>query len=81
MEGPFEVYVDLVRWRTYRFQESDKDAGKLAQRWCCATMLSEVVWRASITCEYSYYGLSDYSSNIVWVYGNYDKQYASLSYM
>ena len=36
-------------------------------------MLFEVVWRASITCGYSYYGLSDYSSNIVWVYDNYDK--------
>ena len=54
-----------------------QDESKVAQRWCCATLLFEIVWWASITCGYLYYGLGDYSRNIVWCMYDNDKQYAS----
>jgi len=74
-------WENFVFRRTYRFRESDKDESKVAQRWCCATLLFEIVWWASITCGYLYYGLGDYSRNIVWCMYDNDKQYASLTYM
>ena len=70
-------WENFVFRRTYRFRESDKDESKVAQRWCCATLLFEIVWWASITCGYLYYGLGDYSRNIVWCMYDNDKQYAS----